>query len=390
MSRRSPASLANRARRRGGAPGSAPERAPDAALARAERIVVRAPNWLGDVVMATPGLRALRKHAPSAHITVQLPDSLAPLLEGSPHVDAIVAMAGRPHGLRALWREARRLRAAGPFDYGVCLPESHSSALIMRAAGVRRIGGYARSGRGVWLHDPIEAPPEWGRRRMVAREIFVTTLLEGLGCPGDGSRLELTATAAAEREADRLLAPLGAARSIVGLAPGASFGPSKRWPESSFADLADRFVGGGDAVVLIGSATERELIERIRARMRTSAVSLAGRTPLGVLPALMRRLSLLVCNDAGARHVAVACGVPTTVFMGPTALEKTGENLERVAVLTHDVPCRPCYQRHCPIDHGCMTGIGVERAWEAASGLRSPGHAASQPQGIERQEWARR
>lgn len=344
---------------------------PGAGLDAAERIVVRAPNWLGDLVMATPGLRALRRHAPSAHVTVQLPRALAPLLEGSPWVDRVVAMDGRPRGLRALRREARRLRAAGPFDYGVCLPESFSSALLLRLAGVRRIGGFARGGRGPLLHDAVAAPAEWGRRRLVAREVFVTTLLERLGCPSDGLGLELPVTEAGERAADRLLAGLGGGRAIVGMAPGASFGPSKQWPEASFAALADRFAARGDDVVWLGTASERALVERIRGRMRGPSRSVAGETPLGVLPAVLRRLALLVGNDAGARHVAVACGTPALVFMGPTALEKTGENLGRVSVLTHDVPCRPCYLRRCPIDHPCMTGITPERAWAAAETRRA-------------------
>ncbi len=343
-----------------------------APLRDARRIVVRMPNWLGDVVMATPGLRALRRHAPDAHISVQLPGVLAPLLEGSPHVDAIVAMDGRPQGVRALRREARRLRAAGPFDYGVCLPESFSSALLLRWAGVRRVGGFARGGRSVLMHDAIEAPRHWGRRRLVAREIFVTTLLEALGCPDDGTALELHATAAATREAGRLLGATDPSGSIVGFAPGASFGPSKQWPEASFAALADRFAARGDVVVWLGAASERPLVERIRGQMRGESRSLVGDTPLGVLAALMQRLDLLVCNDAGARHVAVASGAPVVVFMGPTALEKTAENLERVVVLTHDVACRPCYQRVCPIDHGCMTGITPGHAWEAAKRLCAP------------------
>jgi len=338
-------------------------------LAHAERIVVRMPNWLGDAVMATPGLRALRAHAPRAHVTLHLPEGLAPLFAGSAFCDAIVAMKGRPRGARAILREARCLRAAGPFDYGVCLPESHSSALLMRLSGVRRVGGFARGGRGVLLHDAIAAPSEWGRRRLVARELFVLTLLEALGCPADGTALELHASPEAERAAERLLEGVATGR-MVGLAPGASFGPSKRWPAASFAALADRFIEAGESVVLLGASSERALVDRVVAAMRHPARSLVGETPLDVLPALLRRLSLLVSNDAGARHVAVACGVPTMVFMGPTALEKTGENLERVTVLTHDVPCRPCYQRECPVGHECMTGISVERAFAAATGLR--------------------
>lgn len=340
------------------------------ALARAARVVVRMPNWLGDAVMATPGLRALRAHVPDAHVTLQLPASLAPLFRASAFCDAVVAMDGRPRGFRALWREAKRLRAAGPFDYGVCLPESHSSALLLRFAGVRRTGGFARGGRGLLLDDAIAAPAAWGPRRLVAREIFVTTLLEALGCPSDGTRLELHAAPEAERVADRLLAGLDARRPLVGLAPGASFGPSKRWPEAAYAALGDRFAEAGDQVCLIGSADERPLLDGIARRMRHPARCLAGETPLDVLVALLPRLAVLACNDAGARHVAVACGVPSVVFMGPTALEKTSENLERVEVLTHDVACRPCYQRACPVGHECMEGIGVDRAFAAASRIR--------------------
>jgi heptosyltransferase-2 len=139
---------------------------------------------------------------------------------------------------------------------------------------------------------------------------------------------------------------------------------------SAFAALADRFVEAGDQVCLIGSADERPLIDGIARRTRHPVRALAGETPLDVLVALLPRLAVLACNDAGARHVAVACGVPSVVFMGPTALEKTSENLERVEVLTHDVPCRPCYQRECPVGHECMEGIGVDRAFAAASRIR--------------------
>jgi heptosyltransferase-2 len=381
-----------------GAAGSAGARSRDApafgaagvtALADARRVIVRAPNWLGDAVMATPGLRALRAHAARAHIAVQLPAELAPLYAGAPFVDEIIAMDGRPRGVRALRAEARRLRERPGFDYGVCLPDSPSSALLLRLAGVRRIGGFARSGRGLVMHDVVRPPRAWGRRRMVARETFVLTLLEALGCPSRGHALELHTTAGEEAEAERLLAPIAAAattsdsassRRLVGLAPGASFGPSKQWPEAHFSELADALIDAGDRVVFIGSASERALVERIRAGMRHPSLSLAGLTPLGPLKAVLRRLELLVANDAGARHVAVAFGVPVVVFMGPTGLEKTNLNLERVEVLTHDVACRPCYQRRCRVEgHPCMTGIEPARAEAAARRLRSRSSGVDAP-----------
>jgi heptosyltransferase-2 len=244
---------------------------------------------------------------------------------------------------------------------------------------VRRIGGFARSGRGLLLHDVVRAPRAWGRRRTVARETFVLTLLEALGCPPLGHALELHTTAEEEAEADRLLAPVAgaaAAASLVGLAPGASFGPSKLWPAAHFSALADALALAGDRVVFIATEGERELVDRIQAGMRCESLSLAGDTPLGTLKAVLRRLSLLVCNDAGARHVAVAFGVPVAVLMGPTALEKTDRNLERAMVLSHDVPCRPCLERTCRVEgHPCLAGIEPARVLAAATRLRAA-HAA--------------
>jgi heptosyltransferase-2 len=107
--------------------------------------------------------------------------------------------------------------------------------------------------------------------------------------------------------------------------------------------------------------------------MRAPAAVLAGRLDLGALKAVVRRARVLVCNDAGARHVAVALGVPVVALFGPTALEKTGWNLERVRAFAADVACRPCLQRVCPIDHRCMTRLAAERVAAAAvAAFRDP------------------
>ena len=117
---------------------------------------------------------------------------------------------------------------------------------------------------------------------------------------------------------------------------------------------------------VIGTPDERALTARVVAAMREKAADLGGAFGLGALKAVLEHARVLVCNDAGARHVAVAFDVPCVVLMGPTALEKTNLNLERVKVLTADVDCRPCYQRECPIDHRCMTRIGAERVADEA------------------------
>lgn len=341
-------------------------------------ILVRGPNWTGDLVMATPGFRALRAGFPGARITLHVHAALVPLLDGAPWFDAVLPFAAPQAGHVALLREARMLRRRARFDVGLCLPDSFASALLMRAAGVRRIVGYARGGRGLLLHQRVRYPSEAGRRGLMPREQHVLGLVEALGCARQGAGLELFVTEAEQREADAALRAGGVSdgEPVALLAPGASFGASKLWPAESFAAVGDALARAGARVVVTGAAVERALCARVRAAMHRPALDLCGALGLGAWKGLMRRARLLVANDAGARHVATALGLPVVLVMGPTSLDKTSWNLERVSVLSADVACRPCYLRDCPIDHRCMTRVGpelvaaeAERAFAARAGF---------------------
>ena len=353
-----------------------------------KQILVRGPNWTGDVIMATPGFRALRAGFPEARITLHVRANLAPLLAGAPWFDEILPLESHPRGPLAMLREAAALRRRGRFDLGVCLPDSFSSALLMRLAGVAEVVGYERQGRRMLLHRPVPPPRAESAdgRLMIARELHVLGLVEALGCEPLGTSLELFVTEAEEAEARRALegCGVGAGEPVAALAPGASYGASKLWPAESFAKVGDALARAGLRVAILGTPGERELSARVAAAMTEPSADLAGALGLGGLKALLRRARLLVCNDAGARHVAVAFGVPCVVMMGPTSLEKTPLNLEGVAVLSEDVSCRPCYLRECPIDHRCMTRIAPERAIEAARDAldrSAPGGALSRALG---------
>jgi heptosyltransferase-2 len=252
----------------------------------------------------------------------------------------------------------------------------------MRAAGVRHVVGYARNARRPLLHRAVPLPAGTAAGPggpMLPRELHVLGLVEALGCPRRGTELELPVTDQDRAQAAAAFEAAGGApdRPFVVLAPGASFGPSKIWPPESFAHVGDELADRGIGVVLIGTPAELGLTREVRRWMRTPAVDLTGRLGLGALKAVVREARVMVCNDAGARHIAVAFGVPCVVAMGPTALEKTGLNLERVDVLTADVPCRPCYARECPIDHRCMTGISPERVLAAALPALGPAGAVA-------------
>jgi heptosyltransferase-2 len=340
-------------------------------MSQPQEILVRGPNWTGDLIMATPGFRALRSGFRKARLTLHLRAELLPLVSGAPWFDEVLPLDSYGRGAAALIREARSLRARR-FDLGICLPDSFSSALLMRLGGVRRIVGYRRNGRGALLHRPVAPPRAGGRRIMIPREQHVLGLIESVGCAAQGTELELHVTDAEEAEARRKLEERGVGEAIALLAPGASYGPSKIWPPIRFARVGDLLAEAGASVVVVGAPAERALSAELLSAMQRPAVDLTGEIGLGPLKAVVRRARVVICNDAGARHIAAAFAVPCVVVMGPTSLEKTSLNLERVKVLCADVDCRPCYLRECPIDHRCMVRVSAERVAEAALAALSP------------------
>ena len=336
--------------------------------------------------MATPGFRALRAGFPSARITLHLRESQLPLVAGSPWFDAVLPV--RSYGARGLapLREGLALRAAHRFDLGLCLPDSFSSALLLRAAVRGTVIGYARDARSLLLDRAVPLPETQRGQRggpWLPRELHVLGLVEAAGCAPRGTHVELFVTPEEDEEAERALATagVGAGDPIAILAPGASFGTSKQWPPGHFAQAGDALASRA-RIVIVGTPAERALVASVAAEMREPAVDLAGRVGLGALKAVVRRARVAICNDAGLRHVAVAFGVPCVVLLGPTSLEKTALNLERVHVLVEDVDCRPCYLRECPIDHRCLVRIAPERAVEAAlPALEGPGIGRSSGRG---------
>jgi heptosyltransferase II len=320
--------------------------------------------------MATPGFRALRAGFPSARITLHLRASQLPLVAGAPWFDAVLPVRSFAERGLAPLREGLALRRAHRFELGLCLPDSFSSALLLRAAVRGPVIGYARNARSFLLSRAVplpDAPRAKAGGPWLPRELHVLGLVEAAGCAPRGTHVELFTTPEEEGEAERVLAAAGVAAGepIVILAPGASFGTSKQWPAEHFAKTGDALAGRA-RIVVVGTPEERELAARVTGAMRPGAVDLAGKVSLGALKAVVRRARVAICNDAGLRHIAVAFGVPCVVLFGPTSVEKTALNLERVRVLVEDVECRPCYLRECPIDHRCLVRIAPERAVEAA------------------------
>jgi heptosyltransferase-2 len=327
-----------------------------------EKISIVLPNHLGDVVMATPALRALRRGRPDAHISAVVHRSLAPVLRGCPWIDAYVlhdlkAARGALGKLRARLSLARELRGA---ELAIVLPNSFASAFLALASRAPRRLGYARKGRSFLLTDAVPVRREGGRFVPTAMERYYLDLVRTLGCPDTGTQLELFVEPEAEAECDARFAAAGIQQRspLVCLAPGAGYGPSKLWPLAYVAEVARELRAGGAQVALVHGPGEQALADAIIASAGAGLVSLGGaQMSLSLLKSVLARAQLLICNDAGARHVAAAFEVPTIVLMGPTAIGYTNLNLKRTKVLREPVDCSPCQLKVCPIDHRCMTRL---------------------------------
>ncbi|MAJ59387.1 MAG: lipopolysaccharide heptosyltransferase II [bacterium TMED88] len=350
-------------------------------LDRVENVLVRAPNWLGDVVMATPALRTLRSRCPNARIVVWVRAGLEPVLAGSLDIDEVRTLPKGDAPWRELSRSVRQVHKAGPYDLGLCLPDSFSSAILMRFAGGRPLVGYANAARKLLLDHPVPVEVSGAEGRRAPREDRIQGLLTSLGMPSHDFAPRLETTTVEEEKVEDLLGGKGHRETWIGLAPGAAYGPSKCWPADRYAALGDALANQGARIFILGAPGERDLCSAVSQQMTLPCMDLSGQLDLGAFKALIRRLDLMICNDSGARHLAVGLQVPALVFFGPTDVWRTRRNLENVSVLEKkEVSCRPCYKRNCPTDHRCLLDLTVAQALEEARARLATGW--SDPKGL--------
>lgn len=312
------------------------------------RVVVRAPNWLGDVVFSLAAIRDLRRNFPAARIEVLVRPALAALYGAVREVDGVRVSGGLREDVRTL---------QGAFDAAVLLPNSFGTALAPFLAGVPARWGYATDGRGPLLTRRARVPVGVRGRSEV---YYYRAMLAGVG-------LEVSASPDVSLRCPDDWAARGAALlegpgDWIGINPGAAFGTAKRWIPERFAAVADRVARDtGAGVAVVGAASERPLGEAIAGIMRSPTRVLCGETTLADLTGVLSRMRLLLTNDSGPMHVAAALGVPVVAVFGPTDWRETAPLGAGHRVVREPVGCSPCKLRECPIDHRCMRLVTVER-----------------------------
>lgn len=382
------------------------------------------PAWLGDAVMATPFLRALRNLFPAVSITCLAKALIQPVLAGLPLIDAAMAYATDNRGRIDFSQTVANLRKQN-YDLAVILPNSFRSAFLAWRAGIPRRLGYNRDGRR-WLLTDFINPVRRGEydvrlaiQRRAARESiaagrwpnagaasanpnqipawyvalagwnnfqpfpaidYYLALTHYLGSQDTNRRMVLGITESERKEAMTVMAESAIASDapFMLLFPGAHFGASKCWAPERFAAVAGSVAdsnGRRRATVLIGGAAkEKPLIEAILTALPPTATARViplynlnggNGVSLGAIKELTRRARLVLCNDTGPRHFAAALGTPLVTLFGPTdpRWAEIFYNQERQVAVP--VPCGPCQLKQCPIDHRCMNGITAEMVLQA-------------------------
>lgn len=340
-------------------------------------ILVVLPTWVGDFVMATPALRAIRRRFPQAEISFLAEANLRDLIRGGDWMNAVVEWPEKER--RRPWHReyralTRQLRGRC-FDWAVLLPNSGRAALVAYLGKARRRIGYHRDGRGLLLTDRLPVKNRHGRKFFPLPIVeYYADLVEALDCDRPDDRLELFTTPDCDTSVEALLTErsLQDHHPLVVLSPGAKYGAAKCWFPERFAATADRLIDARHATVVITCGPGEEPIARsIRDHMKREALVLdERRLSLGELKSLIKRADLLICNDAGPRHFAKAFDIPVVTIFGPTHPEWTATSYVAERIIRIDIECGPCQQRICPLGHlDCMKGVTVDNVVAAAAEL---------------------
>jgi heptosyltransferase-2 len=328
------------------------------------KIVVRTPNWIGDAILALPAISSLRENFPDAQVWIAARDWVEELFPSNDYIQGTIFLPNLAD-LKSLRLSSQKLKDFN-FDVGLLLTNSFSSAFLFYLTKIPERWGYASDGRGLLLTKGVPLKNQNLPEHQVS---YYLNLISGLGLKAITPEIKLSLSREERNAAKDLLLSSGldTTKPLVILAPGAYYGPAKRWPAPKFAELARMFqIKANAEIIIIGSQDEIEIARSIAALMEKEPLILAGKTTLRQLLGLISQATLFVTNDSGPMHMANALKTPVVAIFGPTDPRMTGPFQQPSVVIKKDVPCWPCLYRSCPYDHRCMMKIEPEEVFAAS------------------------
>lgn len=332
-----------------------------------KKILVRSTNWIGDAIMTTPAVRTIRENFPGAKISVLAQPWMADVFSASPHVDEIIhyEKKGKHKGLLGMIRLARFLRQQH-FDMAILLQNAFEAAFVAALAGIPVRAGYKRDGRSPLLTHGVQIRLEIRKKHQV---YYYQGLLHDLGLTCGPDELFLQLSDDDMLFARKLVRKVGNGE-LIGINPGAAFGPAKCWPAEKYGEMARRLhAESGARFMVFGTAADQATVDTICGFGKEFIVGLAGKTTLAQAMALISLCDAFVTNDSGLMHVGAATKTPLVAIFGSTDAVATGPFSEHAVVLQKELHCRPCLKKDCPSDFKCMLDITVDEVADAVKRL---------------------
>lgn len=335
------------------------------------RILIRSSNWIGDAVMTTPAIRAIRLNFPGAEISILAKPWVAPIYENNSHIDRILICRsdGRHGGFAGIFRLARDLRKE-KFDLAFLLPNSFETAFVSFLAGISMRAGYDTDCRKFFLTHPVRLKSEYKRYHQID---YYLMILKQMGLRAFGTQQTLVASDAEKKVAWQRFQVFGVAGGslLIGINPGAAFGTAKRWFPDRYAALARKLITSFNAhIAIFGSPGEKKLGEYITGKIGQRCVNLCGKTTLREAISAISVCDLFITNDSGLMHVAAALDIPQIAVFGSTDSVATSPASPSSRIIQDPIECNPCLKPECPKgNHLCMKNITVDMVFDVARRL---------------------
>ena len=330
-------------------------------------ILVRGTNWIGDAILTLPAMASIRATYPHAHIAVLAKPWVADIYKLFSDADEVIIYENKYDTPAGVFRLAKMLKERN-FDAAILLQNAIESAIIAFAARIPLRAGYNSDARGLLLTHSVKRTKEI---RKVHQIDYYLEMVKTLGCVSVNREmwLETKLNLHDARNIVQKYIP-DTNKAIIGIAPGATYGPAKRWFPERFAAVADKL---GDCFplqgILLGSKADWETAEEVRKAADTKLINLAGKTNLREAIHLISQCRLFISNDSGLMHIAGALNIPTVAIFGSTNPVTTSPAGSKTAIVRHNISCSPCLEKTCPTDFRCMKLISVENVFAAAQNI---------------------
>lgn len=304
-------------------------------------LLIRSPNWIGDTVLSTPLVRTIKEKFKDINITILAKKYIKELWSNNPNIDEVISFDDNFRGYFELIKNLHSRK----FDTVLILPNSFSSALITYMAGIKERIGYNTDVRGMLLTKRI--PLNGIRKKHLVYEYMEFSKIFGI--EEDTIKLELFVTDEEKNKANEILKSRdGLNDLIIGICPGATYGPAKRWKKDNWIKVAIKLMEKYNAKILIfGSLNENLLLTEINNSLENRGIIFPGNLNLRMLIVLINKCKVFISNDTGPMHIAASLKAPVVAIFGSSSPAWTGPLGDSNRVLHKNIPCSPCFKRSC-------------------------------------------